>query len=80
MGRREESKVVPLDAVADSEAESLSYSIELWTVARDAVERELARASSPELGRAIFKAATAEHPGRRITLRRGTRTISETEG
>ena len=74
----QQSKVVPLEAVS-GETETLPYSIELWNGSRDEVERELARASSAQLGRAIYKAAIGEHPGRRITLRRGKRTISDTE-
>lgn len=81
MMRREgqQSKVVPLEAATSGETETLPYSVELWNGARDEVERELARASSAQLGRAIYKAAIGEHPGRRITLRRGNRTISDTE-
>jgi hypothetical protein len=72
---QDESKVVRLDGSTAGESESLPYSIELWDGPRKAIERELARASSAELGRAIFKAARTEHPGRRITLRRGKRMI-----
>jgi hypothetical protein len=58
--------------------EELPYSIELWRDgAGGAVERVLARAASSELARAIFKAATTEHPNRRVTLRKGTRTLGD---
>jgi hypothetical protein len=60
--------------------ESLPYHIELWNDGgRAAVERILARAFSAALARAIFKAAQAEHPGRRITLCRGSRVIADSE-
>ena len=38
----------------------------------------LARAVNAQLARAIFRAATGEHPGSRITLRRGARIIADT--
>jgi 3-methyladenine DNA glycosylase AlkC len=41
-----------------------------------ALERVLARAFSPQLARAIFRAAQKEHPDQRILLRRGTRTVA----
>jgi hypothetical protein len=40
-------------------------------------ERVLARAATAQLARAIFHAATAEHPESRIILRRGARIISD---
>jgi len=43
----------------------------------ETVERVLARAVSAPLARAIFKAALTEHPERRITVRRGSRVISD---
>jgi hypothetical protein len=59
-------------------SEELPYSIELWDmVNRESVERVLARAFSVQLAHAIFKAALNEHPGRRITLRHGSRTIAD---
>jgi hypothetical protein len=52
--------------------EDLPYWIELWHAdGRQTVERVLARATSAGLAQAIFKAAQKEHPGRRITLRKG---------
>ena len=61
--------------------EELPYSIELWRVDDDdAVERVLARASSAQLAQAIFNAARSEHPGRRITLRQGSRIIADSAG
>jgi hypothetical protein len=60
-------------------AEDLPYVIEIWSESdRKGVEYALARAASGELARAIFKAATAEHPGRRITVRKGKRIIADT--
>jgi hypothetical protein len=59
-------------------SEELPYRVELWDAAdHDSVERVLARAFSVQLARAIFKAALNEHPGRRITLRHGSRTIAD---
>jgi hypothetical protein len=61
-----------------SPPEELPYSIDLWPAdGRETPERVLARASSVQLARAIFKAATAEYPERRITLREGDRIISD---
>jgi hypothetical protein len=57
-------------------AEDLPFAVELWTLARDAVERVLARASSASLAQAIFIAAQTEHLGRRITLRHGDEVIA----
>jgi hypothetical protein len=37
----------------------------------------MARAASATLGRAIFEAASVEHPGRRIILRQGSRVLAE---
>lgn len=63
------------------QGEELPYRIELWDAAgRDAVERVIARAFSAPLARAIFKAARSEHPDRRITLRRDTRVIADSDG
>ena len=61
--------------------EDLPYRIELWQQldGRDAVERVLARALNVQLARAIFKAATTEHPERRITLRKSSRIIADSE-
>jgi hypothetical protein len=61
--------------------EELPYRVELWhDGAGNTVERVLARALNAQLARAIFKAATGEHPDRRITLRRGTRLIADSAG
>ena len=60
--------------------EELPYVIELWQIELEGeVERVLARALSAQLARAIFKAAAAEHPGRRVTLRKGNRTLEDTD-
>jgi hypothetical protein len=72
------TKVTQLAAAA-SDRESLPYRVELWSDGdRKSLERVLARAFSAPLARAIFKAAQTEHPGRRITLRRGARVIADT--
>ena len=58
--------------------DTLPYVIELWHEAAPfTVERVLARASTVQLGRAILRAVEEEHPGRRITLRRGSRILAE---
>lgn len=59
--------------------EELPYRVELWHVdGTDTVERVLARALNLHLAHAIFKAATEEHPQRRITLREGAHVIADT--
>ena len=63
-------------SVLAAQTEKLSYSIELWDLDAQALERVLARAFSPQLARAIFRAAQKEHPDQRILLRRGTRTVA----
>jgi hypothetical protein len=64
-------------SVLAAQTEKLSYSVELWDRDAQALERVLARAFSPQLARAIFRAAQKEHPDQRILLRRGTRTIAD---
>ena len=64
-------------SVLAAQTEKLSYSIELWDPDARALERVLARAVSPQLARAIFRAAQKEHPDQRILLRRGTRTVAD---
>jgi hypothetical protein len=59
--------------------EKLPYSIELWDRDGRSLQRVLARAFNSILARAIFKAAQKEHPERRILLRRGTRTIADSD-
>ncbi|HEX4637593.1 MAG TPA: hypothetical protein VH189_15520 [Rhizomicrobium sp.] len=63
--------------VATDRNDELPYFIELWNETDSQVERVLARASKVSLARAIFKAALAENPGRRITLRHGSRIVSD---
>jgi hypothetical protein len=61
--------------------QDLPYRVELWhDGVGDSVERVLARALNAQLARAIFKAATGEHPERRITLRKGNRIIADSSG
>lgn len=65
-------------SVAPPGTEELPYRVELWhDGVGDRIERILARALNAQLARAIFKAATGEHPNRRITLRKGTRLIAD---
>jgi len=74
----DQGNVVPIGG-ADHAQARLPYRIELWDLARAAPERVLGRAASVMLGRAIFQAAQAEHPGRRIVLRRGRETIAQSD-
>jgi hypothetical protein len=74
----DQDKVAPFGVATAAQAR-LPYAIELWDLPRVAPERVLGRAASAILGRAIFQAAQAEHPGRRIVLRRGRETIAQTD-
>jgi hypothetical protein len=68
----------PQTGTPSNPPEELPYSIDLWPAdRRETPERVLARASSLQLARAIFKAAATEFPERRVTLREGTRIISD---
>ena len=59
--------------------DELPYWVELWRAGgSDAVERVLARAVNAQLARAIFNAAKAEYPERRITLCKDGRIIADT--
>ena len=69
--------ILPLGGVAARE-EKLPYQVELWDAERHRVERVLGRAANASLGRAIFTAAQTEHPGRYITLRRGSKLVTGT--
>ena len=75
--RQDDETVVPI-GIPKGQPEKLPYCVELWQ-AEDggAIERVLARASSAILARAIFKAAGDSHPGRRITLRRGSHIVAD---
>jgi hypothetical protein len=57
----------------------LPYTVELWSLARTAPERILARAANLTIARAIFISATSEHLGRRILLRRGAEVIQDSD-
>jgi len=57
-------------------SDELPYRVELWR-SSDAVERVLGLASNVALARAIFRAAITEHPGRRVTLRRGDKIVGD---
>jgi hypothetical protein len=58
--------------------ETLPYRVELADLDTGG-KRILARAVNVQLARAIFRAATGEHPGSRITLRRGSRIIADSQ-
>jgi len=62
-----------------SSQEDLPYRIVLWR-SQSEIERILARAVSPELAQAIFRAAQSEYPQRRITLDKGDDTLSDSFG
>ena len=64
---------------SDGETAGLSYKIELWGSEDGGAIRILARAANASLARAIFRTASAEYPGRRIVLRRGTHIIAESK-
>ena len=66
-----------ISARSDGVQDDLPYTVELWQLNRRRVERVLGRASSAGLAQAIFAAAQTEHLGRRITLRKGDKTIAE---
>lgn len=63
----------------DGGAGTLPFAIELWNKAASEPLRILARAQNAALARAIFKAAAAENPERKIVLRRGARVLASTE-
>ena len=63
-------------AVQPSTEEELSFRIILG--AATGAERTIARAASPQLALAIFKAAVAEHPDHRLMLRHEGRIIADT--
>lgn len=69
------AEVIPIAAAPVGQR--LPYTVEVWNLARTAPERVIGRAASASLARAIFVAAQAEHPGRRILLRRGAQVLGE---
>ena len=78
MGRRIDAVPMRRPPPSFEPGEDLPYRVDLWQASRhDAVERVLARAVSAALARAIFQAAQAEHPDRRITLSKGARVIAD---
>jgi hypothetical protein len=60
-----------------NEGDDLPYSVVLWPEAGALNGKVLARAASIVLARAIYLAALTENPERRITLNRGTLTITD---
>jgi hypothetical protein len=78
-----EDKIVELgdkSALDAQSADELPYFVELWEPERRRVERVLARALTAQLARAIFNTAQKEFPGRRLTLRHGAETLSDSQG
>jgi hypothetical protein len=63
-----------------SKAREFSFRLELWDVSRQAVELILAVAISPAIAFAAFNAALSEYPRRYITLRRGNRIVTSSDG
>lgn len=61
----------------DGAREALPFVIELWNKAGNE-PRVIARAQNAALARAIFKAASAENPDRKLTLRRDGRVLAST--
>jgi hypothetical protein len=59
--------------------ELLPYRVDLWSEDRGTIDRVLARVANATLAHAIFTAARGELPNRYITLRQGTRIISQTD-
>lgn len=57
----------------------LPFRIELWDDHGSEVERVVARAHTPTLAQAIFKAACQQYPGRRLSLWRGRDRIAESD-
>jgi len=60
-------------------AHALPFVIELWNKADSEPPRVIARAQNAALARAIFKAASAENPDRKLTLRHNGRVLAITE-
>lgn len=69
---------MPRSSSRSRSQETLPYRIELWDEIADE-RRILARAINAQLARAIFRAASDEHPGARITLRRGNRIVADSD-
>ena len=63
-----------------SKAREFSFRLELWDASRQAVELVLAVAISPAIAFAAFNAALIEYPRRYITLRRGNRIVTSSDG
>ncbi|HET6196640.1 MAG TPA: hypothetical protein VFE12_12825, partial [Acetobacteraceae bacterium] len=57
------------DVPNPTEREDLPYKIELWDLAKNAVEQVLAVTANGSIGYAAFYGATREFPHRYITLR-----------
>jgi hypothetical protein len=64
---------------ADASPDELPYVVELWNAAGTKVVRAIARAHNLGLARAIFRAASAENPQRRLTLRRNGRILASSK-
>jgi hypothetical protein len=71
---QDSDKIFPIEMPAQT-VEELPYRVELWQ--GKTVERVLARAFNASLSHAIFKAAAAEYPERRITLQKGIKILAD---
>lgn len=63
-----------------TEREDLPYKVELWDLAKNAVEQVLAVTANGSIGYAAFYGATREFPHRYITLRHKNRIVSRWNG
>jgi hypothetical protein len=63
-----------------TERDDLPYKIELWDLAKVAVEQVLAVTANGSIGYAAFYGATREFPHRYITLRHKNRIVSRWNG
>lgn len=71
---RDGENVLPITGRADADDE-LRYEVALAADGNGTKERLLALAASGQLAHAIFNAAKAEHPDRRVILRRDSRIL-----
>jgi hypothetical protein len=63
-----------------TEGEDLTYKVEVWDETGEFVEQVVAVSVSPGIGYAAYYAATREYPGRCITLRHRSTTVSRWTG
>lgn len=66
-----------MTARAAGNDDKFPYFVEIWTADGNAVERTLARSLSIRVARAMYQASLEENADRRITLRCGEETLSD---